>query len=400
MTAGASVARRVAVVAGGALLAAATLAGGLAGVARGGAPETALRYWPWDSRARQNAIDRRLGAHPDAPLAPLVVSARRAFARDATAIKAIRLLALDAAAKGQLVRSDRLVDYAAALSRRDLPTQLLLIERRVSRNDPDGALREFDVALRTTYAAADTLHPVLDGAMADRGLTEPFVRLLRRDPPWMTSFYASVVPTTEWPARYAALLMRVPQSAPARNRDVQRLVLDAMVRRGEYAAALAYQRFLWRARGAGSDAAPDAGFTQQQVAGPFDWNYADESGYGAERLVDQGEVGGIAYRAAAGDGGAVVTRLLALTPGRYRFAFRSQDAAAGRQRPQWTLTCLPRGPVVLEATVPRSGEKLATTQQAFAVPAGCAAQRLALTVEGGDEPEGVEGRILSAAVRR
>ncbi|MFV3464693.1 hypothetical protein ACNJFH_21305, partial [Mycobacterium tuberculosis] len=86
--------------------------------------------------------------------------AQAALQRDPMSVRAVSTLAFLAAEKGNAVQAARLLAYSERLSRRDLPTQLALIETKVQANDVVGALVHYDRALRTSKTSEAILVPV------------------------------------------------------------------------------------------------------------------------------------------------------------------------------------------------------------------------------------------------
>ena len=113
---------------------------------------------------------------------------RWALARDLTEVQAIEQRALDEALSGNSGRARRLFALSDRLSRRSLPTRLWLIQDAVDRGNVAGALRNFDIALRTTTDAQPILFPVLAKAAADQTLTNALARALDRPSDWRLMF--------------------------------------------------------------------------------------------------------------------------------------------------------------------------------------------------------------------
>ena len=65
-------------------------------------------------------------------------------------VEAWRTLAIISTRPGQ---GEALFHFASSLSRRDVPTQLWLIEDAVRKNDIPGALSHYDAALRSSLAS-------------------------------------------------------------------------------------------------------------------------------------------------------------------------------------------------------------------------------------------------------
>src|SRR3546814_20250863 len=93
----------------------------------------------------------------EADQARAVTIARDALQHDPTAVEAVATLAADAFARGDQAKGERLLAYSQKLSRRDLRTQLMAIELAVAQGDISGALRHYDIALRTKQHAPELL---------------------------------------------------------------------------------------------------------------------------------------------------------------------------------------------------------------------------------------------------
>ena len=154
-----------------------------------------LGVMPFDARAKVKSAEMLLARTRASP--PAVARARTlalaALRRDPTMAPAWRLLALAASMQGREREAARLFHFAERLSRRDLPTQLWLIEESVSRNDIPGALRHYDIALRTSLASPELLFPVLTRASGDNNVVGPLGTLLASDPPWRETFLWQLV---------------------------------------------------------------------------------------------------------------------------------------------------------------------------------------------------------------
>lgn len=76
--------------------------------------------------------------------------ARLALRQDPTAVAALATLGLNAQIRGDTNSARRYFAYSDKLSRRSLTTRLWAIEDAVARDDIPAALRNYDVALRTS----------------------------------------------------------------------------------------------------------------------------------------------------------------------------------------------------------------------------------------------------------
>jgi hypothetical protein len=357
-----------------------TVAVGAAGTQRAVRPALALRLAPFDAGAQVKAAEFQLaqGQPTLASLEAASAVARRALQRDPTQVGAWRLLAAEAGARHQDAKSSRLLRWAEQLSRRDLPTQLGLIEESVARNDIPGALAHYDIALRTSTASAELLFPVLVAATSEAGVVPPLARLLNHNPPWRTNFLWSLVgnaPSDETLIRIFEATARrdLPFDAQLAQALIQRLVTKR-----KYSEA-------WRAfrlTSGGWGAQPglrNGGFENENPASPFDWQFEGDTNLRAEesRLDNrQGQV--LSLHASEGQAGPVARQLLMLAPGHYRLGAMvgaMPDVAPGALN--WTILCAGASSGNLSAyDVPALVPAGRRYQIEFQIPADCTAQWL------------------------
>ena len=115
---------------------------------------------------------------------------RTALRRDPTTVSAAATLGVVTLARNDITDARRLLAYAQMLSRRNVATQLWSIEDAVGRGDVPGALRWYDIALRTQPEMSNVLYPVLAQAARDPSIRSALVRRLVGNPPWSDSYFA------------------------------------------------------------------------------------------------------------------------------------------------------------------------------------------------------------------
>ena len=116
--------------------------------------------------------------------------ARRALLADPTAVEALTVLGFQAQLRGEVARADRIFSYSTALSRRELRPRTWAIEKAVDRGDVVDALRNYDIALRTSNSAARDLYPTLAAALSEPRIRAELLTILSTDPFWGDSFVA------------------------------------------------------------------------------------------------------------------------------------------------------------------------------------------------------------------
>jgi hypothetical protein len=296
-------------------------------------------------------------------------------------VRAIRVLGLVATLRNNGRAAQRLFAFAESLSRRDLPTQLWLIEQAVQRNDIPVALLHYNRALRTNVEARGLLFPVLSAAASDPAIARPLGRILAARPEWWSLFAATMIATPESSPRSLTFLLQQVRLNPADQID--RPVLDAALSRlvtdREYLNAHLLFLSVRPSRGA-PPGVNDGGFETAPELPPFDWGFLEEADLSALREArENGYV--LRLRSSQGRSGAVARQLLLLPAGQYRLSFVAGDVSANpASRPMVNLICAsetPRQLVQLNATGGARGGQAAAA--GFSVPAGgCAAQWLAI----------------------
>lgn len=323
--------------------------------------------------------------------------AREAIKMDATAVQALEVLGLQAQLRGDTSRAREIFSQSIKLSRRELRPQIWAIEDAVSRGDIAGALRQYDIALRTSRRAYDTLFPVLAAAIAEPKIRQHLITLLQTGPVWSERFITYVGRGTINPVA-AVPFFRAGELADLPIDDVSRTSLvNALVKRGEVGRAWDYYKSFRDARTISSR---NPNFSES-IDDPavFDWTPSNAPGLSVS--IQQGREGGsVDFSAAPSVGGIAIEQRQFLAPGAYKFESVMEGIEQpDRSRPYWALTCQ-SGRRIARFPVPNSGDAPIRFERRLNVPSGCVAQSLALVVRPSDEISGVYGRVLSAQLLR
>lgn len=358
-------------------------------------PARAHALAPWDGRITAHLAEQRFLDNPaGGAQTPAAQLARRALRQDPTAVSAVATLGLQAQLRGDAAQARQVFGYAQRLSRRDLQTQLWAIEDAVVRGDIPGALRHYDIALRTSRRAPDLLFPVLASAIADPAIRANLVPTLAPQPIWGAGFIGYVAGNSDDPRAVADLLAGlqradVPVSSEASATAINRLIAaDAFDDAWRYYAASRDDVARTRSR--------DPRFTADlPVPSAFDWVPVNDTGVATS--IQRGEKGGIVdFSAPPSVGGTVVRQLQLLPAGTYRLQGSSVgiEQPSGSQ-PYWVLACR-NGRELGRVAVPNSAEGNGVFTGRFSVPADCAVQTLSLVVRPSSEITGVAGQIERA----
>lgn len=371
--------RLAAVLAGGMLLLWVTIGTTLTQVGGRTGPE--LWWWPVAAAPRAARADRLL-ADDQSPTAARAARAQAiaVLLREPVNVTAARVAGLATALTGNERNGRRLLDYAQSLSRRDLGTQVALVQLAVTDGDPRRALQHYDIALRTSYSADPLLMPVLVAAAASPPVAEVLRPMLARRPPWRMRFVYSLLTATPWPADLVSLIAaaRLDPGDPL-ERDFLTRTIKGLVSRGAVGdAAHLYTMATRKSVGLGVH---DANFTAINGVAPFDWDIMDGLGLGAVA----GPVAGAPFSAALsinadpGRSGTVAQQLLMLGAGRYRLRFTAGSVAPdGGDRSSVTLICNGTPSPLASVALPRTDGPPRTTETAVTIPSDCPSQWISI----------------------
>lgn len=352
-------------------------------------PRIAAEIAPWNASAAANAA----AALDNPRRADARFLVRKALARDSTGVPAIELRALDLALSGKTAEARRLFSLSDELSRRSLPTRLWLIQDRVDHGDVAGALRNFDIALRTTTDAQPILFPVLAKASADPTLIVPLARTLDRTSDWRLSFVEWAIASDVNLAGIARLVAKMNDRQFIVANGIDRQLIGQLADDGQFGLAdLLNRRF-----GHSADGVADSNFANPSAHYPFGWGLVSDGMLTTERATS-GTLPMLRYSAAPGRSGQIAAQLLMLVPGRYAIATTTAAQAQGAA-PYWTLGCAGRSGVQLVQLVQPIGAG-SKARTGFTVPANCTAQWLTLRIRPSSDATPQSGAIASVVVLR
>ena len=338
-------------------------ASGLARTLQSDAPDRAMAIWPWNASAAAKKAETLIARADTKTTGAIQDLARRTLTLDASQPLGYTGLAFAADMSGDVHRARTLLNVSERMSRRNLLTQLWLLESAVQAGNIAGALRHFDVALRVSQDAQGLLFPVLTSAISDKNIQEPLAVLLRKQPLWRDAFLRHAAATAN-PMDVVALFARnvgLPIPTDARQRLVERLI-EAGRTPEAYAIA----------GGQGTESRIDLATDSGRLA-PFDWSVMATDLTDASR--DPGS-GALHASTRATSGQTAAARVLALAPDRYRLVTRgSVRSDSGQGTSSWSMTCI-GGATIAHVALPTDGAAAAM----FTVPARCEFQQFNLAL--------------------
>lgn len=366
-------------------------------------PRIALFWNPDSADANAKFADTLIQADQTASARVAVQDhARRSLRRQPVNPGAARLLGVVAVLEDKPERALRLARYAEAMSRRDLPTQLWLIELNVERGDIPAVLRHYDRALKTSVRGRTALFPILAAAADDRAIWEPLAEVLARRPQWWRPFVVQFVPRSRSPDALYTFARRLGIThPPGLDTDLLQSIEKRLVDLGAYAqAADLYNRAHGMVPSAGAPLR-NGGFEKPGGWDPFDWNLIDEPDLAAVRQPSPAGRGGNALllTASNGRGGDVAVQLVMLAPGAYD-VLATVGSVAGDPLafPRLVVRCVD-GRQVLDAPFPPAPESGRGWRAAFVVPPGCPAQRVVLRASSSLEPSAAMPWVDNIAIQ-
>ncbi|MBO9622436.1 MAG: hypothetical protein J7500_06970 [Sphingomonas sp.] len=375
---------------GAALATASVTAAGVFGTRN---PETALRYAPYDATAKAKLAERLVlgplatGGLPSAAAQEQARDlAHAALRRDPTEVTALAALALIESVNQRNDRAATMLERSEKLSRRDLQAQLWLLERSVERGDVPGALRHYDIAMRTSRDSREKLMSVLMSASEDPAIAAELTRILRAAPDWRAEFLTKVA----WEAPSAVTLNQVAarnlNAGDPQERQLLSRALSRMAAMGR--PDLAWQSFT---RAGGSAArVQDPNFCSDTPLPPFGWQYTDNAALRPEpcQRVPGTEATVLLMPAAPDAAGDAATQLLHLGGGQFRLqALTGGITAAGSTGPSVTVRCAVGNAELLRYRLPAAPEEGRRIEVDFAVPATCGFQWLSIQAVPGEPGE-------------
>lgn len=349
-----------------------------------------------DTTAQLFLIQQEAQANPTRLLAQDVEPlARRALLTSPLNPVPLRVLALRASIAGKEPESAKFAVLSERLTRRDLPTQLLLIEQAVVANDYRLALRHYDIALRARSDSRGVLFPVLSAALADDEIRAAVVPYVRGRANWLSEFVEFAVRDgADGPRRIGMLLV---ESGAGGQADLMQAsggtLIGLLTDQRQFALA---ERLYMQMADASSSLLGDTRFnaaTTDPKLGTFAWATFSEAATGAGfEATGNGRERQLRVFAGSGERGVVVRRVMRLKPGAYKLSeARSLIVGDASATAHWNVKCLQGTAPILLWTGPTGRiDYNASGAPGPTIPGNCSSQLIELVVAGGTGQQGME----------
>lgn len=313
--------------------------------------------------------------------------ARHALLQDPMAVTALSVLGFNADLRGDRIAAQRMFSRAQTMSRRDVRTQLWMIEYAVGQNDIPEALDQYDMTLRVFPSLGALLYPILAQASDDPDIRRELVKTLARRTSWSESFISYAGRSGSDPRVTATLFSDLRRAGVNVPPTARATVVDALIASGQTEAA--WQYYAADRPGADRQRSRDIDFAAA-LDSPSQFDWVPTNGEGIATSISDGTFD---FTVPASVGGTLLRQVQLLPPGDYRLSGRNElDDQASAALPYWTLACQngrELGRITLVSSVGAKGQ----FSGSFRVPTGCPVQTLMLVTQPSEAIAGLTGRI-------
>jgi len=365
-------------------------------------PAVALAGWHSPSAESERAAQQLQQDQHPAALREAETLARRALENDPLNVVAVRTLGLAASLRGRIDAARRWFGVAQWMSRRDLPTQLWLIEDAVGQGRIDQSLRHYDYALNTWRSAEPMLFPILVGASGQVAIDRPLAILLSKRPLWWQRFIDTLISTGNSPVGVSNLVSAV--HLDLRKSDEQQLAARAIQRLFQLDAVPQAFALYRQISGNADRGIRNGDFSKANPIPPFDWDLADQADLYASVIAgpDARYPRMLHLIAADGKGGVAAQQLLHLAPGAHSISvLAGGDATDPARRAHLQIACQNSGNAQLvDMLFPTGGPSIKPVSSAFTIPTDdCAFQQIHVVLPGSIDGGTSQAWITGITVR-
>jgi hypothetical protein len=339
-----------------------------------------------------------------AKLARAQTLAEGALQRELINGRAAAALASIAALRGDERVAERLFRFSETITRRDLFTQLWLLEAEVGRGDVERALVHYDRAMSVSISSWRLLLPTLANASAERRIAQAVAARLARRPNWWRAFADQFISTNPSPATAFPVVLSALRLNPDDETDRHFLVratsrlteIRAYDQAWSLYAAATKQPASTRAMLRNGD------FNVSTAVPPFDWQLLDSGGLAAIiQPREDGSPGNALYLSAqAGQSGEVARQLLLLRPGVYVLSGLAGGSGADSESPSLRIACAADKTAITQSPLPTDTAQGRSFSLTFSIPSNCPAQWLLISTNAPLDTTAAPAWIDSLALRR
>ena len=333
-------------------------------------PSVARQWWPAGVTAKvANAAQvlRRPSGKPE-DFVHLRAELRDAALREPVSSYALGMIGAVASSQNDQAGARQFFHLSESMSRRNLLTQMWLIEDAVAREDVPGAIRHYDRVMKASTESRDTLLPVLVSAASDPLILKNLLPILKGRPLWWPSYVRTMAEAGNDPGAMNAVLKAIrPDLENFEERKLAQSIVSRMIALNAERQAIATANQMEKIDGE-RRTLKDGDFENSDGLLPFAWSFRNDQNIRAFRdTVPTGSNGVwiVSYAETAGD---AAQQLIGLAPGRYIFKGTAGDVPdAPLERPEIFVRC-EQGSILKAFSLPAAQNGGRSFQFEFEVP--------------------------------
>lgn len=303
--------------------------------------------------------------------------------REPLSFRALRQLGYYYSITGDQSKARELITLSTKITRRDGGAQLWLAEHYAQTDRLDESLRAFDILIRTQPDAREVAYRAMGVALANPEFQRSFVKLARRNPPWLASFLAFNVGESSQPSHVAAVVRALqPLSVEMLPTAEAGTLMSRLVALAPIDDAKAFYLSFPNARPSALTSLSFASTREAFLYPPVGWEVFDNTGVQAFG-ADDGKSAAIEAVVMPGYRGVAARKLLFLPTGSYNWsgtADLTQMAPGATAR--MTLFCYSKPGEWIRGN--EYSLRAGLNRFALSVPEKCRAQLLSLEMVGPD----------------
>ncbi|WP_157081315.1 hypothetical protein [Novosphingobium naphthalenivorans] len=285
-------------------------------------PDLVHEWWP-DGVTPTVVSAGRVLSSPSPSAASVVqtrASLRAAALREPVSSYALGMLGAVADFQEDEAQAQAFFQSSEAMSRRNLLTEMWLIEDAVSHGDVSEALSHYNRAMLVSTKSRKTLLPILVSATSEPDVLANLLPMLAQKPLWWKAYVNEMGASGKDPAVMSAavLALKLDLSDPEQKSLIER-VLNRMIALNDEKGALQTANDL-EGRTEAYRTIQDGEFDQAPGLLPFAWWLSQDSNIQAYRGKVPGGGEGLWLETHDDTGGGIARQLIGLEPGHYLFS--------------------------------------------------------------------------------
>lgn len=309
-----------------------------------GPPLMAIRMAPTSAQALGRAAEAELVAKRVNSAAFL---ARRSFRQAPFQVRAVRILGLTEAEKGDEAGADELLTLAGNWSLRDDPSHSWLVERRLRQGDYRSALSHADTLVRRRAEMAPLIFNLFSTAALYDPRVEPvLVERLAVSPPWARGYLRSLYDKPETLLLLPRLAIQLEGSRGRLDNGELGLIYRNWVAARRIPGLAAIRQHINRPPA--TRRLVDGDFSGREGVEPFAWVLGVGPGVTAILTEDDLRADNQALRIEYNGRGSTILaeQLLLLKPGSYLLKGETRAESEAVPRMEWAVVCFETGEIV------------------------------------------------------